>query len=626
MFKYKDTLKNNKYKLKDLRSFLLSNGQHRPRGVPAMQDMIAEILTCGALEKCRKCWFGRYYYDKNGYECQGYTQWSSCKNKERNPARRNWEVPEKISEDFRDYLNSVKKRLEHRVFTESAETKKDLTKKVKKRANFIKETKILTMTLKSGSQVDPKSKLDKTTHIFEDNGYIYNAALIYSDIQNDKNSFYKIQLLENDEESVYWVFRSWGRIGTKAESSKTEPFNSYLEAVMEFEYWFLKLTGNKWTDPDYYKMPRKYLPVEIDYGTKEIARKVIEPSKLEVPVQEFLGLITNIDFMKNILIELEIDILKMPLGKITSNQLELAASSLANILNLISRGETDDREYIQASNQFYFAVPHNVGSKSLSVLRTKEQVLEKCHMLRELNDIQVNYQIINFEQIEKRNPIDLFYEKIKTEIKTIRSDSEDFNLIEKYIKNTHGSSHNFRLEIDKIFEINRDGEDQRYEPFKNFENKKLLWHGSHLTNFAGIFTNGLMIAPPESYISGDMFGNGVYFADVVTKSAYYCNAGSNGVGALLLCEVALGDYGEFDHSPHPSCIKDLIEQNKSCKGLGENIPNPDESVFQNGVEIPLGRLMTDDNYSGELDYNEYIVYNVDQIKCKYLVLLEFYNI
>ena len=42
-----------------------------------------------------------------------------------------------------------------------------------------------------------------------------------------------------------------------------------------------------------------------------------------------------------------------------------------------------------------------------------------------------------------------------------------------------------------------------------------------------------------------MFGKGVYFADIVSKSANYCKASkSNPFGLLLLSEVALGNYVE----------------------------------------------------------------------------------
>lgn len=69
-----------------------------------------------------------------------------------------------------------------------------------------------------------------------------------------------------------------------------------------------------------------------------------------------------------------------------------------------------------------------------------------------------------------------------------------------------------------------------------------MWHGSRATNFGGILSQGLRIAPPEAPVSGYMFGKGIYLADMASKSANYCCAGiSNGHALLLLCEAELGD-------------------------------------------------------------------------------------
>ena len=65
------------------------------------------------------------------------------------------------------------------------------------------------------------------------------------------------------------------------------------------------------------------------------------------------------------------------------------------------------------------------------------------------------------------------------------------------------------------------------------------------TNFAGILSQGLRIAPPEAPVTGYMFGKGIYFADMVSKSANYCcTTRSNNTGLLMLCDVALGEMYE----------------------------------------------------------------------------------
>lgn len=68
--------------------------------------------------------------------------------------------------------------------------------------------------------------------------------------------------------------------------------------------------------------------------------------------------------------------------------------------------------------------------------------------------------------------------------------------------------------------------------------RMLLWHGSRLTNWFGILRQSLRIAPPEAPVTGYMFGKGIYFADMSSKSANYCFASDQQRRALLvLCEV-----------------------------------------------------------------------------------------
>ena len=85
----------------------------------------------------------------------------------------------------------------------------------------------------------------------------------------------------------------------------------------------------------------------------------------------------------------------------------------------------------------------------------------------------------------------------------------------------------------------RKGEGERYEKYQHLEDRRLLFHGSSMTNFMGILSQGLRIAPPEAPATGYMFGKGVYFADVFEKSAGYSHGGHSN-DLMLLCEVALG--------------------------------------------------------------------------------------
>lgn len=116
-------------------------------------------------------------------------------------------------------------------------------------------------------------------------------------------------------------------------------------------------------------------------------------------------------------------------------------------------------------------------------------------------------------------------------------------MLQEYVSNTHGATHTqYDLELQGIFKVARHGEDKRYKAFQKLHNRMLLWHGSRTTNYVGILSQGLRIAPPEAPATGYMFGKGVYFADMVSKSANYCRTSKiDPVGLMMLCEVALGD-------------------------------------------------------------------------------------
>ena len=50
-----------------------------------------------------------------------------------------------------------------------------------------------------------------------------------------------------------------------------------------------------------------------------------------------------------------------------------------------------------------------------------------------------------------------------------------------------------------------------------------------------------------------MFGKGIYFADIVSKSANYCRPKDQSEGLMMLCEVALGEMNDklgADYSAH----------------------------------------------------------------------------
>ncbi|XP_055614181.1 poly [ADP-ribose] polymerase [Uranotaenia lowii] len=491
----------------------------------------------------------------------------------------------------------------------------------------------VTLQLKGGLAVDPDSGLADVAHVFKKDKDIYNCVLNKVDIQADKNSYFKMQILQADNGNKFWFFRAWGRIGTTIGGNKLEKCDTAFEAIDSFNYHYQDKSGNSWEsyrNGTFKKRPGLYFPVDIDYGdekTKKLTENVNDvKSKLEPAVKDLVRMLFDVDTMKKVMLEFELDMEKMPLGKLSQKQLQAAMKVLTEISELIVNGGSNP-QFIDASNRFYSLIPHNFGVETPPVMDTVEVVKEKQDMLDSLMEIEIAYSLLNAETDETKNPLDAHYEQLKTEIETLKPASEEFKILEQYVKNTHAETHTaYELEIQEIFKIKRKGEDRRFKPFKKLHNRKLLWHGSRLTNFVGILTHGLKIAPPEAPVTGYMFGKGIYFADMVSKSANYCcTSPANPTGLMMLCEVALGDMVEYTQAHY---VTKLPADKHSTKGVGRTQPNPSEAYKRpDGVEIPLGKgMVLDKKLQSSLLYNEYIVYDVAQVNCQYLFKMNFkYN-
>uniref|UniRef100_A0A668AM42 Poly [ADP-ribose] polymerase n=1 Tax=Myripristis murdjan TaxID=586833 RepID=A0A668AM42_9TELE len=387
------------------------------------------------------------------------------------------------------------------------------------------------LTVKGGAAVDPDSGLENSAHVLEQSGKMYSATLGLVDIVRGTNSYYKLQLLEDDVQKRYWVFRSWGRVGTTIGGNKLDKFHDKNSAMDNFLGVYKEKTGNAWGSTNFTKYPNKFYPLEIDYGQ----------------------------------VLAYIDLQKMPLGKLSKRQIQSAYALLSEVQQAVAEC-VPEAQILDLSNRFYTLIPHDFGMKKPPLLSNLDYIQAKVQMLDNLLDIEVAYSLLRGGAEDNENdPIDINYEKLKTKIEVVDKSTEEADTILQYVKNTHAATHNtYTLEVQEIFKIVREGEYQRYRPFKDMHNRQLLWHGSRTTNYAGILSQGLRIAPPEAPVTGYMFGKGVYFADMVSKSANYCHTSqSDPVGLILLGEVALGNMHELKKASH---ITKLPKGKHSVKG------------------------------------------------------------
>jgi len=236
-------------------------------------------------------------------------------------------------------------------------------------------------------------------------------------------------------------------------------------------------------------------------------------------------------------------------------------------------------------------------------------------MLEALTDIEVATKLLKEAEETGENPIDSSYKKLKADLVPINTDEDEYKMVEKYIANTHLET---TPKISGLFKVVRDGEKERFDAKKHLGNRKLLWHGSRLTNYVGIISQGLRIAPPEAPVSGYRFGQGIYFADVMSLSSKYCRTGSSNDFVMILLDVVLGKTcdllaDKYMEKPQPGTDSTLA--------LGSIAPDPKEVHTIDGeCVVPFGKPINTGIKSACYE-NQFIVYDVSQCTMKYMVHL-----
>ncbi|KAL2321029.1 hypothetical protein Fmac_029998 [Flemingia macrophylla] len=490
---------------------------------------------------------------------------------------------------------------------------------------------MVTIKVKGQSAVHEASGLQDSGHILEEGKSIYNTTLNMSDLSTGINSYYILQIIQEDKGSDCYVFRKWGRVGNdKIGGIKLEEM-SKSDAICEFKRLFYEKTGNPWEaweQKTIEKQPGRFFPLDIDYGVnKQVSKKKTNDadSKLPPPLIELMKMLFNVETYRAAMMEFDINMSEMPLGKLSKSNIQRGFEALTEIQNLLKNGNPDpsvkESLLINASNRFFTMIP----SIHPHIIRDEDDFKSKVKMLEALQDIEIASRLVGFDA-NSDDSIDDNYKKLHCDISPLPHDSEDFCLIEKFLHNTHAPTHtDWSLELEEVFSLEREGEFDKFAPYREkLGNRMLLWHGSRLTNFVGILSQGLRIAPPEAPATGYMFGKGVYFADLVSKSAQYCYTDKkNPVGLMLLSEVALGNVYELKKAKY---MDKPPEGKHSTKGLGKKMPHESDYVKWRGdVTVPCGKPVPSNVKSSELMYNEYIVYNTAQVKMQFLLKVRFHH-
>ena len=344
------------------------------------------------------------------------------------------------------------------------------------------------------------------------------------------------------------------------------------DAIKQFEKKFKDKSGLAWANRGDDPKPNKYAFVERSYesDSEEDEEDEVKPKKegdedeipapkctLEKPVMNLMNLIFNQEYFQATMSALNYDAQKLPLGKLSKATITRGfqqLKDLAALMNDPSLGQskwdmTTNAATQHLSNTYYSVIPHAFGRNRPPIINDGTLLKKEVELLESLSDMKDAAEIMKVDKktVDTIHPLDRQFQGLKlNEMSVLDQTSDEFVLLAKYLNDSRGSTHNMTYNIQDIFRIERQGEKDRFDSSefgsRQPSNRRLLWHGSRCTNFGGILSQGLRIAPPEAPVSGYMFGKGIYLADMSSKSAGYCAAGLSQRNALLLlCEAELGD-------------------------------------------------------------------------------------
>jgi len=436
------------------------------------------------------------------------------------------------------------------------------------------------------------------------------CILNQTNIQDNNNKFFIMQLLKNNSTESFCFYTRGGRVGYSGHIS-CELYISFDNALQDWNKKFLEKTGMNWRERlETIADSTKYQYIEMKFHEESSPiPTVTEDSQLPSEIVQLIARIWDPALYDETMQQLNVDKKKLPLGKLSQSQINKAY----HVISLLSTNLNDPQMVNKLSSQFYSLIPYNCGMKSPPLICNESIIEERLDQLKSLDEITASAEQLAHTNY---NDLDKCYLSLNCQI-ALETNPDIIQMIVKYVKNTSSTYHNFNLTVKNIFSLHKSEEKLNFTPYESNANRQLLWHGSREANYVGILSKGLRINVENVVKTGSMFGNGVYFSNSVSKSARYTHTTNKKRGALLLlCEVALGESHPLTNATY---ITTLPPGKMSTWGQGQLSPDPSDTyTLENGCIVPYGQLINS-KPGLTLLHDEYIVYNTDQIKIKYLV-------
>jgi len=426
------------------------------------------------------------------------------------------------------------------------------------------------------------------------------ATLNKTDLKEGNNKFYQIEAHVSKDKKKFRLYSRYGRVGQEGMQEERVPDQDEASLLSAFES--LKAEKTK-ASKGYVEIKMAATKIGSAVTNSQILSDDVKKDKVKGETEDKGEKKTKLDIHQTVakLVDrlyteagqavrqqlsgtLNTSV-ENPLGTLTLSQIDHGRNILQEIQQMIvdkpKLKSTIHADLIQKSNEFYSAIPQTIahrpkpseGKKALDewlatmVLNDEKRLDEKEDLLGLLSDVQGMVKGFASTDVEKK------YVEIGCEYVYLAKDDPAYKRIEDFHSSTRSSHHDWKASIQNIWRVRIKGQKEKHLPkMKEIGNVKPLFHGSGPQNILGICKHGLLMRPPGVYITGSMFGNGLYFADQSSKSEQY-SFGRYGGGSgkadtffMFVTDVALGTIKEYEdaqtHLTKPPSGYDSVQGKK----------------------------------------------------------------
>lgn len=377
-------------------------------------------------------------------------------------------------------------------------------------------------------------------------------------------------------------------------------------------------------DDDLEEVENKLSNIPSTSTTKKTVEKKYKASKLHPKVKSFVDLIFHKDTFTYSMQQFELDVKKMPLGKLSKTQIQKGFSILVDIEDAIKNNKSTR----ELSDKFFTVIPHSFGRRAPPVISNLEALQKKMDMLNVLSDIEVaqnlvqegESQVDDGEEELEDDPSDVNYNQLDCSLEYVEPSTQEYKDLHQYIENTKER----KVILRNIYRVSRNGEHERFSEHDSIDHRRLLWHGTNIAVIVSCLKTGLRIMPH----SGGRVGKGIYTADIHGKSASYTQTNGENIGIMFLAEVALGKTNDITRDD-PTLTK-APSGYDSVVARGWKHPDPKSEIVKKidgkDVIIPIGvPVPTQYNNTSNFAHNEYLVYKESQVRIRYALEFTFQN-